>query len=252
MFLSYFDEPGDTGFTDSPSTCFVLAGVLVDEGDWLPLIDEMARFRGFLRDTFRIRFSDELKATNLVKCRGPFEHLAPAVAMRVYAMCLKFQAKCGKLRTFAIVIDKEKVLADHKDVRDIAWTYAIQRIERICTKGDGRTPPMKGFAMILPDEGHGDFLKRKIRRHRRHHLVPSGHEDGELLERPARNIIEDPFDRRSHESYFVQLADLNAFAAHRHVAPLKRFGPGMWDLLGDARIEQVNEITRARGGPQGP
>ncbi|MEZ4315255.1 MAG: DUF3800 domain-containing protein, partial [Polyangiaceae bacterium] len=49
--LSYFDESGDTGFTDSPSTCFVLAGVLVDEGDWLghariEQVNEITRARG--------------------------------------------------------------------------------------------------------------------------------------------------------------------------------------------------------------
>jgi len=251
MFLAYFDESGDTGFHNSPSSCFVLAGVLVSEENWLPALDEMIKFRRFLKDTFKIKYSDELKATSLLKSKGPFEHLSPGAAMRVYSMCLKFQDKCGLIRTFAVAIEKTKMFAKNKDVRDMAWGYAFERIERLCTKGDGREPPLRGHAMLFPDEGYGEFLKKKVRKYRRHHFVPSAFGQ-DSLRRPATNIIEDPFDRRSQESYFVQLADLNAFAAHRHLDPTKKFGPNMWDLLGASRIEQVNSLTRARGAQPRP
>lgn len=246
MFLAYFDESGDTGFVNSPSSCFVLAGVLVADRNWLPALDALVKFRKFLKSEFKIKLSDELKASNLLKCKGPFKHLSPGAGMRIYEMCLKFQAKCGLLRTFAVLIDKDKIKVKTKDPRETAWTYAIERVERLCSRGDGRVPPLIGHSMLFPDEGYGEFLKRKVRKHRRHHFVPSAFGD-DSLQRNAPQIIEDPFDRKSHESYFVQLADLNAFAAYRHLAPTKKFGPHMWDLLGDARIEQVNQLTRDRG-----
>ena len=252
MFLAYFDESGDTGLVDTPTSCFVLAGVLLSDHDWLVAIDETTKFRRFLKSQFDIKLSDELKASHLLKSKGAFSHLSAGAAVRVYEMCMRFQQKCNKWRTFAIVIQKDKIHKMTTNVRDTAWTYAIQRVERICAKGDGRNPPMKGHAMIFPDDGHGDFLRKKVRAHRRFHLVPSGHDDGTMLERPAKYIIEDPFDRKSHESYFVQFADLNAFAAYRHIAPTPKFGAGMWSLLGDSRIEQVNELTRSKGGPAPP
>lgn len=249
MFLAYFDESGDTGLANSPSTCFVLAGILVSDRNWLPALDATLQFRRFLKDEFEIKLSDELKAVHLLKCKGPFEHISPRAALRIYEMSMRFQAKCGLLRTFAIVIDKSKIQQPSTNIRETAWRYAIERIERLCAKGDGRAPPLDGHAMLFPDEGYGEYLKKMVRKHRRHHYVPSAFGD-EALERPASNIIEDPFHRSSRESYFVQLADLNAYAAYRHLAPTSRFGSHVWDLLGAARIEQVNQLTRGRAAPR--
>jgi hypothetical protein len=68
------------------------------------------------------------------------------------------------------------------------------------------------------------------------------------LKRNAENVVEDPSDRRSSESYFVQLADLNAYAAFRKIFPGVNVGDELWDELGDARIAEVNAL---RGGPTG-
>lgn len=64
----------------------------------------------------------------------------------------------------------------------------------------------------------------------------------------AVRIVEDPSDRHSEESYFIQLADLNAYAALRHVSPSKRLGPEMWEELGETRLADANRIA---GGPVG-
>ncbi len=67
---------------------------------------------------------------------------------------------------------------------------------------------------------------------------------------PLVRILEDPNDRQSHDSYFIQLADWNAYAAHRStfVQPLPGVDPAIWDSLGGARLLDVNSI---RGGPPG-
>lgn len=61
-------------------------------------------------------------------------------------------------------------------------------------------------------------------------------------------IVEDSSDRRSKESFFIQLADLNAYAACRKVFPIATFGGEVWDELGTARVLEVNSL---RGGPPG-
>lgn len=60
--------------------------------------------------------------------------------------------------------------------------------------------------------------------------------------------MEDSSDRRSHESYFIQLADLNAYAAFRRVFPGESFGEDIYEELGEARVTEVNRLS---GGPTG-
>ena len=62
------------------------------------------------------------------------------------------------------------------------------------------------------------------------------------------NIVEDPSDRESHESFFIQLADLNAYAAAQTIRPGANIGGELWDGLGDSRILEVNVL---RKGPPG-
>jgi hypothetical protein len=71
-----------------------------------------------------------------------------------------------------------------------------------------------------------------------------------MLSIPLVRIIEDPNDRQSHDSYFIQLADWNAYAAHRSVYVQQKPGtdPTAWGALAGARLLDVNAV---RGGPPG-
>lgn len=103
------------------------------------------------------------------------------------------------------------------------------------------------FIHVLPDEGHGDFIIKKIRAMRRFHYVASAFGDGSL-DRKAENIVEDASDRRSGHAFFIQLADLNAYAAFRKTQPRANFDEEIWDKLGDTRLSEVN---RNRPAPPG-
>jgi hypothetical protein len=66
-------------------------------------------------------------------------------------------------------------------------------------------------------------------------------------------LVDDPVQRRSHESYFVQLADLSAYAAFRNVypppaRPVQIVPQGMWLELGPAAFPEVNKFS---GGTPG-
>lgn len=103
--------------------------------------------------------------------------------------------------------------------------------------------------MIFPDEGHGVLIKRLIRKMRRYERVPKRWGKGSFAISTDR-IIEDPNDRESNDSYFVQLADWCAFAAHRsrYVDPQPAVADDLWDLLGERRLLEVNRLS---GGPLG-
>ena len=69
----------------------------------------------------------------------------------------------------------------------------------------------------------------------------------------ATRFVDDPTPRRSDQSYFVQLADLVAYAAFRSLVPpsaaVGAVAPAtLWDEIGPAVHGKVNAI---RGGTPG-
>ncbi len=84
---------------------------------------------------------------------------------------------------------------------------------------------------------------------RRHNYVAKHYSTGSL-NFTVTNILEDPVAKRSDHSYFVQMADWNAYAAHRsqYLAPVKRMRLDLWNKLGSALLIEVNKV---KGGPPG-
>lgn len=158
-------------------------------------------------------------------------------------MLMKFQnLYMPHVSVFAIAIEKASASARGYDPRTLAWDFALQRVDRFC-QGPGER------AMLFPDEGHGSYIRRLVRRKRRHATVPRRWGAGSFTI-PTDRLVEDPNDRQSHDSYFTQLADWNAFAAHRsvHVDPRPKVDSGMWDQLGPRLLLAVNSVA---GGPPG-
>lgn len=249
MYYAYFDESGDDGYEKSPTRTFSLACLLVHDTNWLKAFDQTIALRRYIKTNFRIGMRAEIKATWLIHNRGD---VAPAgltfqSRLQVFKTAMRFQRKCGLFTVFAVLIDKESVRKKAEyHPRDIAWHYAIQRLERF---GQDK----KENIHILPDEGHKDFIKKKVRRMRRFGPVASAY-GGSSLRRAAVNILEDPSDRTSRESYFIQLCDLNAYAAFRKVFPGRDIDASFWDQLGTARLIEVNKVSdkvREKDGPEG-
>lgn len=243
MYYAYFDETGDTGLGQaSPTGVFALSAILIHDRNWLSALDQIVAFRRYLRNNFYISPRSELKAAWLIHNKGDIRKagLAYKARMSAYMAAMRFQRKAGIFRVFSVLIKKNDIQNRTTDVREICWRYAIQRLERFGTAE-------KDNIHIVPDEGHGHFIKKKIREMRRFSHVPSAF-GADSLDRKAENIVEDPSDRCSRESYFIQLADLNAYAAFRRVFPGANFGGEYWDELGVARIQEVNAL---RGGPPG-
>ena len=84
---------------------------------------------------------------------------------------------------------------------------------------------------------------------RRYHNVPR-HWGGGTIAFPIHRIVEDPNERESQDSYFIQLADWNAYAAFhsQYVSPIRSVPADLWDELGNLFVKEVNTV---RGGPPG-
>lgn len=242
--LAYFDESGDAGLINSPTRYFVLSCLLVPEAEWLESLDRLVDLRRRLRETWRIPTRPELKATDLRRGQGPLVglRLAPQQRMRLYGGLMSYQARYLKgTRAFAIATEKQGASMKGMEPRATAWQFALQRVDRFCRSADSR-------AVLFPDEGDGTFIKRLTRRYRRFQNVKGAF--GGKLSIPLTRVLEDPNDRQSHDSYFIQLADWNSFAAHRsdYVDPKPGVPAGLWDKLEGVRLLDVNAV---RGGPPG-
>jgi hypothetical protein len=246
MYLAYLDESGDPGLVRSPTTHFVLSCVLVHDTRWLETLDQVIDLRRRLRDSLRIPTRAEIKAAHFKVGKGVFRQVVYPIDFRMTVLraLLTWQQRLP-IKVFAIAIDKAAADARGAEPREAAWRFALQRIHTFCRKA-GTTGAR---AMIFPDEGHGYFIRRLMRRLRRYHTVPAFWGPGHFHINLDR-IIEDPNDRSSALSYLAQLADWNAYAAHRsqYVAPSPPVPGDAWDELGPVLLRAVNQNT---GGPPG-
>lgn len=242
MYLAYIDESGDKGWDRSPSEFFVLGCLLVHEEQWLSNLDALVKRRKFLRDKWGISPRTELKSAHLRWGDGPLKGLGIGLRdrMNIFKDNMEYQANSMKVTNFAIAVEKSKITDRDKDARYWAWTFLFQRIHKFCG-GDER-------AIIYPDEGYILFVRKLLRQRRRIHTI-KGHYGGRL-DIPTKLIVEDPSERKSHESYFIQVADWNAYAARRSVylEPKKRVRKDLWNKLGDSLLLEVN---KNRVGPPG-
>ena len=252
MYLAYFDESGDSGVVNTPTRYFVLACVLVHETHWLDSLDALVDLRRRLRAAYGIQARPEIKSTDLRRGKGPLAQLRWSVGQRMelYTNLMRFvDAEMPHLEVFAVAINKNPAHARGYLARDTAWEFALQRVHNFCQADAGDGNRRDERAMIFPDEGHFPLIRRLVRKMRRHQQVPRAFGGGSFTV-PTNRLVEDPNDRQSHDSYFIQLADWAAYAAHRsaYIDPLAPVPTDLWDTLGARRLLAVNAVS---GGPPG-
>lgn len=239
MYLAYVDESGDDGREGSQT--YALGCVMVDGSAWAETFDRLIAFRRFVRDAFGLRIRDEIKANYLLRNAGPFRdltnQLSEVARFKLYRSCMRIQPKLN-LSTFSVVIDKMRAneRSGTRPASDIGWEYLLQRLER-------RASHENTEILLVHDEGDTLTIRKRARKARRAGSAGSAFGTG-LLSVPFLRMLDDPVPRRSHESYFLQLADLNAYAAFRRLYPPPRrpvqiVPQNMWEELGPARFRPV-------------
>lgn len=244
MHLAYIDESGDPG--PEGSLTYVLACILVRDSAWLETLDSLISFRRFLKSCFGLPVRAELKANDLVQRRGPFRSLPVGLDGRrdIYRQAMRLHQKLDT-KVFAIVIEKARARARGHDPRVLCWEFLFQRLERF-SSGE------QSHLIAVHDEGETRLVRTLARMARRVGGAGSHFGTGRI-NRPARLLIEDPVPRRSNDSYFIQIADLCAYAAYRHIHPAAPGVPAatitpasLWLELGNAARTEVNQV---KGGP---
>lgn len=247
MYLAYVDDSGDDGAAGSHS--YTLGCLLVEAEVWPRVFDDLIAFRRQVKTLFGLPINAELKANHIIRNKGAFKNLklTERSRKRLYQLAMRHQRSLGT-KSFAIVIDKPKLAARPipRSPREVAWEYLLQRLERLSTKNDN-TP-----VMVIHDEGEELTIRKLMRRARRIGSAGSAFGTGSL-KRPATYLIDDPVPRDSKHSFFIQLADLNAYAAFRDTyAPPPRVvqivPQDTWNQIGAGRFFEANSL---KGGTPG-
>jgi hypothetical protein len=237
VLLAYVDESGDIG--PKGSKTYTLGCVMLKHEVWLDRFDTLIRYRRHLRDRHGLPVRAELKANYLLQNNGPYlkEHpLSEEARFSIYRQTLRLVPKIG-LDVFAVVIDKAKADAKYQNrpYEDIAWEWLMQRLERRATRE-------KEHVLLVHDEGDAPTVRKIARKARR--VGTAGTKTSGVLSVPFQRLVDDPVPRDSRQSYFLQLADLAAYAAFRRLYPppprrVQIVPEGMWDELGAARFKVV-------------
>lgn len=239
MLLAYIDESGNTGAVGSGgSLTYTLGCVLVDADLWPSAFDEILDFRRRVKTKFGVHMRAEIKAQYLTRSSGDLRPYALGAGARhlIYRAHMSVMTQLPA-RAFAVVVDKRNQALTPAQCFDMAWETLLQRLERTSTYE-------KCTFAVLHDEGDNDAVRRWVRQSRRF-LTSGSIYGGGQNNNPARRLVDDPVPRKSNQSYFIQLADLVAYAAFRSVVPpggnIARVCPqSMWDHIGTATHAAVN------------
>ena len=229
MYLAYVDESGNIGLGAKGTKTFTLACVIVDTAKWVETFEALLRYRRYLKRKYGLPMRAEVKANYLLGNRQSFAELGLSEGARrkIYRQFLSLQQTLG-LICFAIVIRKDLMVDGGIGCREKAWEFLFQRLERFTTNE-------KAEMILMYDEGEGEIVRAIARKARRAGLVSSMYGAG-YLKRPASLIFDNAVPKKSHQSYFIQLADLNAYAAFRRLYPpplkvLQIVPTDTWDAL---------------------
>jgi len=123
MYLMYFDETGDTGLHNSPTSYFGLSGLVVHESDWRRFINDLVAFRKTLRSTYGLPVRAEIHAAEFMSKRvhglEKFERLA------ILRNTLDELAKLNYISVTNVIVHKVGKPPDY-DVFLKAWQTLFQ------------------------------------------------------------------------------------------------------------------------------
>jgi hypothetical protein len=250
MLLAYVDGSGNTGHPNlRGSLMYSLGCVLVEAQDWSASFEAALALRRRLRDSYGLPIRTEIKAQYLIRGNGPLRklQLPPRVRGLIYRAHMD-ALESMSVRAFAVAVDKRRLSEDAcPGCFDTAWEGLLQRLER--STRDNNQP-----FMVIHDEGEDDAVRRWVRRSRRLLTAGSAFGQGSMGNRPvASRLVDDPVPRCSERSYFIQLADLVAYAAFRYEIPpsdpVSVICPKeMWSAIGGATFKEVSGL-RTRSAP---
>jgi hypothetical protein len=220
MYFLYVDESGDIGTDNSPTGYFALSGLVLHELKWHETLEAVIDFRRQLRKRYGLKLREEIHATAFIHRPGDLARIHKSLRLQILRDVLDFQAQLPHVNIINVLVDKSNKNAA-SDIFEIAWMTLIQRFHNTI---DGKNFPgpqnPQDYGVLITDQTDEPKLRTLLRKMRRYNPVPSKFGAGF---RPilVTTLVEDPTHRNSAHSYFVQLADVNAFFLYQKHIPCR-------------------------------
>ena len=220
---------------------FCLSALGIRHTEWRECFLRVRQHRAILKQDYGIFLRKEIHAHDFVSGRG---RIADRVVgkydrVRIFEGLLRLLAQLPSVMLINVCLDS----AGRKNVQLDAWDRLTNRIERTMLALEEQELPLRrdlvalvegdmdstAFqkleprlthyrprAMIFADEGRELEITKALRKMGAFNPIPSRlgtwEDGGRTRNIPVERVIEDPVFKRSHQSYFIQLADCAAFA----------------------------------------
>lgn len=214
----YVDESGDKGLIGSPTRYFVLSGLVVHELRWHDTLNALIAFRRRMRAAFGLKLREEIHSGSMLTRPGPLVRIRRNDRLAIIRHLLDELAAIGHITLINVRVDKLGKPAGY-DPFTKGWEALIQRFENTINRRNfagPSNPDDKG--LIFCDDTDGRALRHLYRRMRTHNPIPNQFGAG-YRQAPLVRIVEDPNNRDSEHSYFIQAADASAFALYQWYCP---------------------------------
>lgn len=220
MYLMYVDESGDSGMTTSPTRYFVLTGIVMHELRWNEYLSRLIDYRKRMRDTFGLLLREEVHAARMLNKPGDLVRIKRNDRLSIIKFFINELAGMQDLSIINVVVDKQGKPPTY-DAIENAWKALVQRFSNTISSRNfpgPANPDERG--LIVPDMSEVKKITEVIRRMRRYNPIPNqagfgaGYRNLQIT-----NFVEDPYFKDSRVSYFVQAADVAAFALYQNLCP---------------------------------
>ena len=216
MYLMYVDESGDTGLLNSPTRYFALSGMTVHESRWRDLLAHLVEFRRTMKAVHGLPVRTEIHSSDYIRS-PPILGMQKHVRLAILRQFLDELAKVDYVSFTNVVIDKNGKPANY-DVFESAWQALFQRFDNTIGYGNFPGGHKSDKGLVISDNTDGRKLTRLVRRMSVHNVIPGM---GGLSARniPMLRVIEDPHNKNSADSYFIQSCDVAAYFLHQKYDP---------------------------------
>ncbi len=209
MYIAYYDEAGDDGYPKYSSPLFVLSAVYLHYSNWKDIFENIRNFRKQLKRDYNIPVKIEFHTRHFALNKNPYRSLQISDDDRLSILKLFCELISNlDMRIINIVINKKNVVTKDYNVLDNALKYSIQRIENDLIKSS------KKF-MIITDQGRIGKMRMTARKIQKINFIPSKF-NTKPYRKEIQSLIEDPLQKDSRESYFIQIADLISFIIYNY------------------------------------
>lgn len=212
MFLFYLDESYD-------SNAFVLTAIRFKSERWRDAFDATKAFRRYLGSTYGLYVSKELHATEFVAGRGRYaaKPIGKHQRVQIFKEVLHFITGLPEVEVLSVKITVPGCPVDPH----------LRAFERMLNRIHASLEDYKTEGLLILDEGKEGMLRKIARQMTAINWIPSKYgtwADGNKSKNlTLHRLIEDPLFKASHNSYFLQFADIVAFALlKREVPPTPR------------------------------